>query len=220
MAITLPYPDNHFRAIMIDPPWDHTELKFQGRRGSKRHDVEVRYNKLSVAEITAMGPELRRVAHQSCHLYMWTVNDFFAAAFQIMAAWGWEYVNFAPWVKTCTGLSRTHVGLDRFSKEELAIAWEVLQAMGMTGKPTYKIGYWLRNCTEPMLLGTNDRSFRFLNARVEPAIIWGAIDEHSRKPDTAYDLVRRNSPGPRLSVFERYPREGFECFGDQMPVSE
>ena len=37
--------------------------------------------------------------------------------------------------------------------------------------------------------------------------------EHSRKPDYFYDLVKRVSPGPRLDMFSREPREGFEQFG-------
>jgi len=37
--------------------------------------------------------------------------------------------------------------------------------------------------------------------------------EHSRKPEAFYDLVRRVSPGPRLDMFSRERRDGFEQFG-------
>ncbi len=37
--------------------------------------------------------------------------------------------------------------------------------------------------------------------------------EHSRKPDFFYDLVRRVSPGPRLDMFSREQRTGFDQFG-------
>ena len=37
--------------------------------------------------------------------------------------------------------------------------------------------------------------------------------EHSRKPDEFYDLVRDVSPGPRLDVFSREKRDGFEQYG-------
>lgn len=39
--------------------------------------------------------------------------------------------------------------------------------------------------------------------------------EHSRKPDEFYDLVRRVSPGPRIDVFSREERDGFDQFGNQ-----
>ncbi len=37
--------------------------------------------------------------------------------------------------------------------------------------------------------------------------------EHSRKPDIFYDIVRKVSPGPRLDMFSREEREGFESWG-------
>lgn len=39
--------------------------------------------------------------------------------------------------------------------------------------------------------------------------------EHSRKPDEFYDLVRRVAPGPRIDVFSRESRGGFDQFGNQ-----
>lgn len=41
------------------------------------------------------------------------------------------------------------------------------------------------------------------------------VREHSRKPDVFYDLVRDVSPGPRIDVFSREMREGFDQYGDQ-----
>lgn len=37
--------------------------------------------------------------------------------------------------------------------------------------------------------------------------------QQSRKPDEFYDLVRQASPGPRIDIFSREQREGFEQFG-------
>jgi N6-adenosine-specific RNA methylase IME4 len=39
--------------------------------------------------------------------------------------------------------------------------------------------------------------------------------EHSRKPDEFYDLVRRVSPEPRIDIFSREKREGFDQYGDE-----
>lgn len=42
--------------------------------------------------------------------------------------------------------------------------------------------------------------------------------EHSRKPDEFYDVVRRVSPGPRIDIFSRETREGFDVYGNQEGV--
>lgn len=39
--------------------------------------------------------------------------------------------------------------------------------------------------------------------------------EHSRKPDEFYDIVSLATKGPRVDVFSREPREGFEQFGNE-----
>ncbi|MCD6317654.1 hypothetical protein J7M02_01150, partial [Candidatus Aerophobetes bacterium] len=43
----------------------------------------------------------------------------------------------------------------------------------------------------------------------------GKVREHSRKPDEFYDLVREVSPEPRLDVFSREKREGFDQWGNE-----
>ncbi len=39
--------------------------------------------------------------------------------------------------------------------------------------------------------------------------------EHSRKPDEFYELISRVTPGPRIDVFSRERRDGFDQFGNQ-----
>lgn len=40
--------------------------------------------------------------------------------------------------------------------------------------------------------------------------------EHSRKPDEFYDLIRRVTDGPRIDVFSREARDGFDQFGNEV----
>jgi len=44
----------------------------------------------------------------------------------------------------------------------------------------------------------------------------GKVREHSRKPDSFYDLVKEVSPPPRIDVFSREKRDGFEQYGNEV----
>lgn len=41
----------------------------------------------------------------------------------------------------------------------------------------------------------------------------GKVREHSRKPDEFYEIVKRVSPEPRIDIFSREKRDGFDQYG-------
>lgn len=41
------------------------------------------------------------------------------------------------------------------------------------------------------------------------------LREHSRKPDIFYDILRTNTPEPRIDIFSREKREGFDQWGNE-----
>ena len=41
--------------------------------------------------------------------------------------------------------------------------------------------------------------------------------QHSAKPDEFYRLVEQMSPEPRLDIFARKRRYGWDCYGDEVP---
>jgi N6-adenosine-specific RNA methylase IME4 len=44
---------------------------------------------------------------------------------------------------------------------------------------------------------------------------WPNSARHSEKPDAAYDLIETNSPGPRLEMFARCQRLGWDTWGNE-----
>lgn len=214
--VKLPYADQSFSCIEADPPWQYRDRGYNGYATVQNYRIHTPYDTMSVSELISMADEVKRVSAPSCHCWMWATKDFRTDAEAIMTAWGFVYKNEIPWVKTTNGLSRGQKGLKQFTVEELATAERVMAAMGIPGKPCYGTGYYLRPQHEILLFGTNDRSFRPLNATKDAAMVFAPKKGHSAKPGAAYDLIRRNSPGPRLSLFQRTPREGFECWGNEM----
>jgi len=98
--------------------------------------------------------------------------------------------------------------------------YEVMKAWGFEYKTMLVwvkhqmgVGNYYRNSTEPILFGVKGR----LPPLRRNARTWFFADrrEHSRKPDEFYRIVETMSPGPRIDVFSRERRPGWDQFGNQ-----
>jgi len=67
--------------------------------------------------------------------------------------------------------------------------------------------------TEHILFGRiGDLQLLKLGMRLD---LTAKVREHSRKPDEFYDVVRQVSPEPRIDMFSREKRDGFEPWGNE-----
>jgi N6-adenosine-specific RNA methylase IME4 len=74
-------------------------------------------------------------------------------------------------------------------------------------------GFTTRKNAEFCLIGKRGKSVR-RSASVHEVII-EPRREHSRKPEKFYDRIQQYSEGPRLELFGRQSRPGFDVWGDE-----
>ena len=183
---------NTYRTIVADPPWPQKGGgTLRGREGW--HDAHgaslpMKYRTMSVDQIAAMP--IAELAHpDGCHLYLWTTNGFLDHAFDVVRAWGFEYSTTLVWAKNLMGGGLG--GAYGISTEYC------LYARRGDLPATAKVrGTWF-NWKRPY------------DQRGKPM--------HSAKPHAFYDLVSTVSPGPRLELFARRARAGWDVWGDQAP---
>jgi N6-adenosine-specific RNA methylase IME4 len=124
--------------------------------------------------------------------FMWIPGPFFAigAHLPIMRAWGFKPSGMGfVWIKLNPNASP-----EIFRQSDLAMGG----------------GFTTRKNAEFCVLGKRGRSVR-RDAGVHEVI--AKRREHSRKPDEFYHRVERYTGGPRVDLFSRETRAGWDSFG-------
>ena|SRR5215469_472536 len=159
-----------YAAILADPPWDWKawSQKGTGRSASSHYDV------LDQLDLIALGAQIRELAADDCALFLWSIWSMQPHAHEVIAAWGFRYIN-------CAFLWAKRTRTDR--------AWN------------FGTGFWTRQQTEPCLFATRGKP-KCLDHGV-PQLIIASVRQHSQKPDETYGCIERLVGGPYLELFSR-----------------
>ena len=174
-----------YNTIYADPPW-----RFQNRTGkvAPEHKRLARYETMTVSDIKALP--IAEIAGEKAQLYLWVPNAILPDGLAVMDAWGFEYKS--------------------------NIIWEKVRK---DGQPDGRgVGFYFRNVTEMLLFGIKKNSApnRTLDpARSQVNLIRTMKREHSRKPDEIIPIIEACSSGPRIELFARGKRDGWDMWGDQ-----
>ena len=120
-------------------------------------------------------------------LFLWRVSAMQEEALQVVRAWGFVPKSEIVWVKT-TARGNVRIG------------------MGRT----------VRNAHETCIVATRRRYSRLIDSHSELSVVSAQRRKHSEKPTEFYSLVERLCVGPRLELFARRHRHGWDCIGSEI----
>jgi N6-adenosine-specific RNA methylase IME4 len=162
--------------------------RFQNRTGkmAPEHRRLRRYSTMSFKEIGDLP--VGRYADKPSHLYLWCPNALLPEGLQIMREWGFTYKSNIVWYK-------------------------IRKDGGPDGRG---VGFYFRNVTELLLFGIKGSLRTLKPGRTQVNLLSTRKQEHSRKPEEAYEIIERCSPGPYLELFARERREGWTQWGDEV----
>lgn len=169
-------PDQTYRAVVIDPPWDMEKI---GREERPDQGKYLDYPTMDLGDIKDL-PVDELVADSGGHIYLWTTQKRLPDALDCIEEWGGRYECLMTWVKP--------TGVAPFS--------------------------WQYN-TEHVIFARFGDGLK-MNQQGQQLSFESPVSEHSAKPDVFYERVRDASPGPRLEMFARESREGFDVWGDEV----
>lgn len=129
-AVALPA----FRCIVADPPWPVRQPPREFGGGTR--NAPLPYPTMTVEEIAALP--VASLAAPSAHLYLWTVNRYVRAAYDVAEAWGFSPSMLLTWCKRPKGIGP---GRQFASTTEFVLfAWRGPQEREPRREPT---NWWL-----------------------------------------------------------------------------
>lgn len=199
-----------YSTIVADPPWDYGERGAPWYSGSRPG-----YSLMTVGDIAALpvGP----LGTRDAHLYLWAVLPLMAEAYQVVQAWGFQPDTVLTWCKSGPGLGAGFRG----NTEHLIVA---RRGEFYTNPTCSQCGGRVRgsrrcDCDRPQwrhkgqMLGPEFAPRRAFAETADGTWYEAPRGAHSEKPDLFMDLAERMSPPPRVELFARSPRLGWDSWG-------
>lgn len=177
-----------YRTIVADPPWEIQRLL--GHGGRRRNATEVPYSFMALDEIAALPIE--QLADDDCALFLWATRKVFreGSAATVARAWGFEPCGEIIW-----GLPNAGMGAPPFGNDHEP----VLVARRGAGRIEHAdyLGVWFWK-----------QVYEYGPAGVPQK-------KHSAKPPGFLELVEQITDAPRLELFAREARLGWDSWGDE-----
>lgn len=175
-----------YRVILADPPWSYSV---------ERNGAAARHYPLMTTDAICALP-VSSLAADDAVLLLWGTWPKMPDALRVVEAWGFGYVTGFPWVK-----------LEGEPSVDLWGEWRL--------RPAFGIGFWMRGCTEYVLIGKRGAASPPTESFVG---LLSERFEHSRKPENLYHYAE-SLPGPYLELFARRPRTGWSVWGNEVADS-
>lgn len=77
------------------------------------------------------------------------------------------------------------------------------------------LGHYTSQNVELCYIGVRGRPGEPIQS-MQPQVVTAPVREHSRKPDQVMERIARMYSGPRIELFSREEKPGFDAFGDQV----
>jgi len=150
---------------------------------------ELPYESMTDADILALP--VREAAAPDCLLLLWTTNSHLPLALRCVESWGFTYQVMATWGKVTADGKRPHIGL----------------------------GYRLRGATEHLIWAERGKPWKGRGPHGAAGHAWATLvlaprGEHSHKPETFYAMAEDVGAAPRLELFARAHRGGWDTWGN------
>lgn len=184
-----------FKTLKVDCPWSYANFK-----GAEHGAAESAMITQTDGFLLSLAPTVQGMTDHHCLMFFWATWPKLKEAFQVLEAWGFEYVTGWPWIKTVATEERVdeiYTGIGHWSQsvsELLLIARK--KGTKRAGKPS------------PPVMGLMHGEDRQFYCRRDK--------RHSRKPMGMHQFAKITGEGPYGELFARYHTPGWYCYGEEL----
>lgn len=155
-----------------------------GKGGRRRRETSIGYETMTLDEIAAL-PVATLADPAGAHLFLWAIDRYLVTGEALGVARAWGFDVCAPLLVW----RKANFGMGRFPRPQHECVLICRRGpASFTENATGSVHAWGQTYT--------------------------AGKVHSAKPDGFLDLVERVSPGPRVELFARRQRLGWDTWGD------
>jgi len=184
-----------YSVIYADPPWSFGDrLRSSKKKVNGKMDyreIERHYSTMKVRDICAL--RVAEISAENSVLFMWTTDAHLEEAMKVIKSWGFIY-------KT--------VGFIWNKKTD-------------KGNQVCFMGKWTMKGSEICLLATKGKAHGMIKAHNVRQLVEAKRLSHSKKPDEVRDrIVELLGDVPRIELFCRDQKEGWDVWGNEVECSE
>ncbi len=179
-----------YRTIVADPPWEIA--KRIGKGGRRANTTEVPYRMMTLEAIKEL-PVFDWRHEEGCTLFLWSTRKVFREGWAVDVARSW---GFEPCGELIWGLRNPGTGT---------------RALANDHEPCLvaRSGKWAQ------LMSDESLGVYFWRQRYEYGPAGVPQKVHSAKPSGFHEFVEQIASGPRLEMFAREARLGWDYWGDE-----
>ena len=193
-----------YRCIAMDPPWPERGGG-KSKRGADRH-----YQVMDVPAIFDLVTGCEPVSRlaRDAHCWIWVTDNYLEDGLALMRGLGFRYVRTLCWVKlrSLKDVRGARMRRRRWSRCRLSLV-----------RVRIGLGQYLRGSHELALFGVRGAAHVPPPSRRRSSVVMAPRGRHSAKPVAALEVMEAVSPVPRVELFARAARPGWDAWGNQAP---
>ena len=159
--------------------------------GVPQGGVNAQYKTMKLQDIKDLP--IDEISEDISVLFMWATFPQLQEALEVIKAWGFTYKTLGfSWIKTNKN----------------------------NGEPFFGIGYYAKSNCEVCLMATKGKAHSLVKSNKVSSVLIHKRTKHSKKPDiVAEKIVELFGDIPRIELFARDKKEGWDVFGNEVENS-